>query len=183
MKKLFLLFSIVLLSTFKGLSQTSYGVSAGYHNFILSASVEGLPGSGSEGLSGFYVGFYVDINVANKLAFQPEIQFAQSHNQGQATESILFPMLFKYSVLERFNVQAGPIFDFVLDDEQDVLNKFGVGLAFGAAFRIVEDLSLTTRYSVGLNDRFKESVFDGITDFEVSTRFDFFQIGLTYNLN
>ena len=46
--------------------------------------------------------------------------------------------MFKYYVSEKFNVQAGPQFDFVLNGGPGI-NSLGVGLGFGAGFD-AEDL-------------------------------------------
>ncbi|CAM1345165.1 outer membrane beta-barrel protein [Tenacibaculum amylolyticum] len=172
----------LLLTTEKSFGQSSFGVSAGFHDFTLTASLEGMSGSGSNGASGYYVGFFGEFGLADKLKIQPEIQFAQIFSGGGETEKLFLPVMFKYYVAEKFNLQAGPTFDLLLANEDNSLSDFGFGIAFGGAFDITQKLAITTKYSLGLNNRTSDPIVDIFSgqSFDVTTKFDVFQVGLAY---
>ncbi len=189
MKKRFSFLSFLVLVLFQ-IAQTNaqssnYGVSAGFHDMTLKASVSGF-GTGSSGASGYYVGFYGEFGLSEKFYVQPELQFSQvfsgDSDNTQTLETLTLPMLFKYYVAEKFNLQAGPMFDLFLGNESEV-SDFGIGLAFGGAYVINDKISLTTKYSLGLNNRTSGvNVGDPLLgNLEVSTKIDYFQFGLTYN--
>jgi opacity protein-like surface antigen len=79
----------------------------------------------------------------------------------------------KYYVSEKFNIQAGPQFDFIADDS-DGANKFGVGLGFGVGYDISEKIFAATRYSLGLSNRIQDAPSG------ISSKFNTFQIGVGY---
>lgn len=174
---------VLLLIAEKSFGQSfKYGVSAGFHDFTLTTSADGLPGSGSDGASGYYLGFFGEFKLANKIAIQPEIQFAQIFTNGGDAKTLFLPVMFKYYIIDRFNVQAGPMFDLLLDNEVNETRDFGFGVAFGGTFEITDKIAVTTKYAIGLNNRtpdltLSDPVF-GNLDF--STKFDAFQIGLMY---
>ncbi len=182
MKNLFsITFLLTLFLSIQSFSQSSnYGVTVGYNNFIASATISGVPGSGSDGASGYYVGVYGDFELGNKFSLQPELQFGQVFNEGDTGEMLMLPIMFKYYVVDKFNLQAGPVLDLILNDETDGVNDFGLGLGFGGAYDINDELSITTRYSLGLTNRTPDLVIDPTLNFDVTTKFDFFQVGLSY---
>ncbi|WP_348713974.1 outer membrane beta-barrel protein [Tenacibaculum sp. 190524A05c] len=184
MKNLFsVAFLFAIFFSVKSYSQSGdYGVTAGYNNFILSASVDQIPGSGSDGSSGYYVGVYGDFDLGDKFSIQPELQFGQVFNNGETGEMLLLPVMFKYYLVDRFNIQAGPVLDLILGNEEEEINDFGLGFGFGGAFDINEELSLTTRYSVGITNRTPDLTASTVLGgtFDINSRFDFFQVGLSY---
>lgn len=151
--------------------QPTYGVTAGFHNLSIKASGNGLSVS-SDG-QGYFVGFFADFNVSENFNIQPEVHFASAYQDGESANEIIVPIMAKYFVSEKFNVQAGPQIDFITE-ESDGLNKFGVGIAFGAGFDFTENIFVATRYSLGLNNRL-ENAPSG-----TSVKFNTFQVGLGY---
>ena len=89
----------------------------------------------------------------------------------------------KYYVAEKVSLQAGPQFDLILD-ESPGFKKFGFGLATGVGFDINQNLSATARYSFGLNNRLDDDLvdllFDDIAIGDITTKLNFFQIGIGY---
>lgn len=85
----------------------------------------------------------------------------------------------KYYVSDEFFIQAGPQFDLILDDSEGV-KKLGFGLGVGVGYEFSDQLFATTRYTLGLSDRLDDPVFD---EFDVTTKFNFFQIGIGYKFN
>ncbi|SNR15317.1 outer membrane beta-barrel protein [Tenacibaculum jejuense] len=180
MKKLLFSFSFLLLGLISVKSQT-FGVSTGYNNYIASVSIDGLPGNGSDGASGYYIGVFSDIDLGSKFHLEPELQFVQIFNNGETGELLALPVMFKYYLVNKFNVQAGPVLDLALNNESEEISSFGIGLGFGAAFDINENFSLTTMYSLGLSNRSPDlNLSDFGQPLNVNTKFDFFQIGIGY---
>ena len=81
--------------------------------------------------------------------------------------------MLKYHVTEKFNLLAGPQLDYLLSDSEG-LNAIGFGLGLGAGFDFSEKIFVSTRYVLGLSNRFAD------VPSEISLRFNTFQIGLGY---
>jgi len=172
MKKVLLVLSFVLLGFVNANAQeTKYGVTGGFHNLTISASAGGF--TVSDGATGFFIGFFADFNVSEKFNIQPEIHFASPYQDGESLNEIIIPVMVKYLVSEKLNLQLGPQFDFVID-ESEGLNKFGVGLGFGLGYDLSDKVFVVSRYSLGLNNRIQD------TSIGVTSKFDTFQIGLGY---
>ncbi|PQJ74571.1 outer membrane beta-barrel protein [Polaribacter gangjinensis] len=172
MKKVLLVISIVLSAIVNvNAQETKYGITGGFHNVTISASAGGF--TVSDGAAGFFLGFFADFNVSEKLNIQPEIHFASAYQEGESLNEIIIPVMLKYFVTEKLNLQAGPQFDFVTE-ESDGLNKFGVGLGFGLGYDLSDKVFVASRYSLGLSNRFQD------TSMGVTSKFDTFQLGLGY---
>lgn len=170
MKKVFFV-AMLALGLGKVVAQSSYGVTAGFHNFTIKAS--NGPITASTDASGFYAGFFGDFSVSDNINIQPEIHFVSTFKSGDSVQQLVVPVLAKYYFSDEFNVQAGPQFDFVLSDTVNI-NDFGLGIAFGAGYDFTEKVFATARYSFGLTDRIENGPAG------VSSKFDTLQIGLGY---
>ena len=172
MKKVLFVAVMALLSLGKvNAQETSYGVIAGFHNLTISVSGE-VNRISTDG-SGYYVGFFADFNVGEKFNIQPEIHFASAYKNGEAANELIIPIMAKYYISDEFYVQAGPQLDFIVDDSEGV-NKFGLGLGFGAGYDFSEKVFASARYSLGLTNRFQDAPSG------ISSKFNTFQIGFGY---
>ena len=151
--------------------ENSYGITAGYH--MLSISVSGGGNTISTNANGYFIGFFGEFNVSEKFNIQPEIHFASAYQDGENANEIIVPIMAKYYVSEEFNVQAGPQLDFIADESEGV-NKFGLGLGFGAGYDISKKVFAAIRYSIGLSNRIQDAPSG------ISSRFDTFQAGIGY---
>lgn len=170
MKKVFFV-AMLALGLGKVVAQSSYGVTAGFHNFTIKASNGAI--TASTGASGFYAGFFGDFSVSDNVNIQPEIHFVSTFKGGNSVEQLVVPVLAKYYFNDEFNLQAGPQFDFVLS-ESNGINTFGLGVALGAGYDFTEKVFATARYSFGLTNRISNAPSG------VSSKFDTLQIGLGY---
>ena len=157
--------------------EANFGVTAGYHNLSVKASASGT--SASAGESGIFVGVFADLTVSDKFHVQPEIQYASVFSDGDSGNELIIPVMAKYYVSDEFFIQAGPQLDLILDDSEGV-KKLGFGLGVGVGYEFSDQLFATTRYTLGLSDRLDDPVFD---EFDVTTKFNFFQIGIGYRFN
>ncbi|WP_431165533.1 porin family protein [Tenacibaculum halocynthiae] len=169
MKKL-LLVAMMAFGLAVNAQETSFGITGGFSNMTVKASANGI--SASQGASGFYVGFFADIKVSEKFNIQPELAYTASFKNDNSTNVITMPILAKYYVAEKFSILAGPMLDLIVDETGDEFNSFGLGLAAGAGYDFTDNLFATARYSFGLTNRVENAV--------VSTKVDYFQIGLGY---
>ena len=173
MKKMFFVAIATFGFTFSSNAQNvDFGATAGYHNLIVRASADGI--SASDGASGFYFGLFADFSISDKFHIQPELQYASVSQDGGTGNEIIVPVMAKYYPAANFYLQAGPNFDLIIDDSEGV-NDFGFGLAGGLGYDFTEKFFASARYSFGLSERLQEDI-----GFDVSTKFNFLQIGVGY---
>ncbi len=159
-------------------SEPTFGIKAGYSSTVLKVSVDG--NSASEDISGFYFGFFGEFNMSEKIDLQPELNFASYSQDGESTGILLIPILVKYKANEKFGLLAGPQFDYLLNEEDsEGLKRIGLGIAIGASYDITENVIIDARYTFGLSDRL-DGDLEGLEDFNVKAKFNYFQVGLGY---
>ena len=190
MKKIFF---IAILAIF-GLSNVraqgiSFGATGGLFLGSADAEIAGLsiPSLSSDldvlDGGGFYLGLLADVEVIGDFHVQPELLYANIGGES----AIFIPIMAEYYVAEKFNLQAGPQLDFVLDVPslvKDYVNTFGFSMAVGAGFDITEKISVQAKYSYGLNDRLDDKLtdlLDGLGGiFTPSLKINVFQAGVVY---
>ncbi|TDE53420.1 porin family protein [Flavobacterium sp. GT3P67] len=135
-------------------------------------------------LTGFNVGFFAKLPIANNIALQPEISYTGKgaelvYNNAFVSGTAQFkldyievPLLLVVNVTENFNIHAGPYAAFLVsakttnksDDgsynfedniDTDDFNKFDAGLAGGVGIDL-EPISFGIRYNYGLTKIGKE---------------------------
>ncbi len=193
MKKISLLIAFLLATTMavNAQGEVQFGLTGGFINGSGKASVAGFDVATVADGSGFFIGILADIGVADKLSVQPELFYGGIDGEG----GIFLPVMLKYYLAEKFNIQAGPQLDFITglnDLEKELIKTTGFSLGFGAGFDINDNFAVQARYNVGLNNRIDgdlTSLIDGLdipivgslinADLKVNT----FQIGLVYKFN
>lgn len=148
-----------------------FGATAGLHNLSIKATNSGL--SASVDATGFYAGFFGEFQINESLNFQPEVQFAVSYNNGDSAEQIVLPLMMKYYVSDKFNVQAGPQLDFALDSGPG-LKSLGIALGFGAGYDFSDKFFASGRYALGLSNRLPNAPSG------LNVKFNTIQFGLGY---
>lgn len=189
MKKISLVLALAIFS-FIGLQaqgNVQFGATGGFINGSgkIDFSVIGFNVGGIDVVNGagFYVGLLADIEATEKLHVQPEALYASIDGESV----IIVPIMAKYYVSEKLNIQAGPQVDFVLDVPsivKEVVNTAGFSLAFGAGYDISDQFAVQAKYSVGLSNRIDgdlTSIASEIADADL--KIDTFQIGVVYMFN
>lgn len=183
MKKeiLAILFAIGLVFTINS-QESKFGITVGYTNTILKASLSGL--TESESVSGFHIGFFTEFTINEKVKIVPELNYIQAIQDGVTSNTLFLPIMARYYASESFFFQAGPTLDYIIDDEIG-LNKLGYGIAFGAGYDVSKNFFITTKYTIGLNNRldFDFGDFNGglpisFTDFTM--KFNYWHLGFGY---
>ena len=191
MKKYFLFATLAIFTLqYNNAQDVSFGVTGGL--FLGSADIEiaGFDiGSISNDLDvldggGFYVGLLADVEIIGDFHIQPELLYANIGGES----AVVIPIMAKYYVAEKFNLQAGPQLDFILDVPtlaKEFIDTFGFSMAVGAGFDITEKISVQAKYSFGLNDRIDKSINDlldtgGFLNLTPSLKTNIFQAGVVY---
>jgi len=193
MKKLCLVATLAIFSLQNIYAQgVSFGVTGGLLLGSADLEIAGIDvGSISSDLDildggGFYLGLLADVEIVGDFHVQPELLYANIGGES----AVFIPIMAKYYVAEKFNLQAGPQLDFVLDVPslvKEVINTFGFSMAVGAGFDITEKISIQAKYSFGLNDRIDKSIEDlldtgGFLNFTPTLKTNSFQAGVVYRL-
>jgi hypothetical protein len=179
MKKVICTLSLIALFTAGVFAQVSVGLKAGLNLANQKFDADGISIS-PDLLVGFHVGGYVNIAPSDKFSIQPELLFNSVGSKfdtgsGDKTDLkfsyISVPIMFKYSPVPIFNVQAGPQASFLMSakaDSEDIKDSFkglDLGLAVGAGVDLPMGLSFTARYIAGLAniaDDSSGSDFEGV---------------------
>ncbi|MDT0293846.1 outer membrane beta-barrel protein [Mesonia ostreae] len=136
MKKLILIAAVAICTQF---ATAQVGITGGY----LNVKTE----NAGEGNSGFYAGFYTDIDITESFHLQPSLLYGNSCD----TNFIYVPLMFKYYVANTdLNIQAGPQGTVILEDLGDFKNQLGLDLAVGVGFDIFYNIFVEARYAFKL---------------------------------
>lgn len=150
--------------------KTNFGVYAG----LISGFAKGKTPSEktTDSKSGFYAGFFAEISAGSKFKIQPALNYANIKD-GSALQ---LPVMVKYYVDPKFNLQFGPQLTFDLEKNSipDYYNSTNFALALGAAYDFTQKLFLEGRYSFQLNNHLKNAPSG------YSVRANYLNLGLGY---
>lgn len=165
MKNFILLFFMLLLSA----TTFAQGIDLGIKGGATFANLTGVTDGSSK--IGFVGGAFVTIKFSDKIAIQGDLLYSQQGVELDVDkinlDYINFPLVLKYYIIKRINIQAGPQFGTVINDSLgsflgsnidfnsfDVTGVVGIGVDLPLNFRI------TGRYGFGLSDiSFSENDF------------------------
>ena len=157
MKNFTLLVFALLLST----SSFSQGIDLGIKAGATFANLTNVTDASTK--TGFVGGAFVTIKFSDKIAIQGDLLYSQQGVELDVDkinlDYINFPLVLKYYIIKRINIQAGPQFGTVINDSLggflgsnidfnsfDVTGVVGIGVDLPLNFRI------TGRYGFGLSD-------------------------------
>lgn len=159
MKKMLFAVVIAVLGITNVVAQDiDFGVTAGYLNANAKVSISDVSVTASE--SGFYIGGIADIAVSEKFNIQSELLYANV----DGSSGVMLPIMVKYYVSEKFNIQAGPHFDIATESVPEDFTSIGISLAAGLGYDLSENFFIEGRYSFQLND-----YYTGDLDLETTT--------------
>jgi opacity protein-like surface antigen len=131
---------------------------------------------------GFNLGVFAEINLSDKLIFQPELLYSTQgasleesfdSNSFKVTNSVDYlniPLILKYGVTDKLFLEFGPQLGFLLsgkskyeetyggetesetEDIKEFTNSIDFGLNFGVSFDIAENIMIGARYNLGLSN-------------------------------
>lgn len=176
-KSLFATIVALFFLTVTNAQESTFGITAGFNSLTSRISFDGESLSSSE--SGFFVGLFSEFVTGEFTSFQPQINYATVFVEGERLNELIIPLMLKYYPSEKLYLQAGPQFDYILDDDADDVNKLGVSVGFGIGYDINKSIFLSARYAIGLNNRIKteDDIFFEF-DTDLKSYFNNFQVGL-----
>ncbi|EDP95269.1 porin family protein [Kordia algicida OT-1] len=161
-------------------TETRYGFKAGINLSNYSGSnLDDIQDGLNDARIGAVFGFFVDMHVAGKLRFQPELLYSAQGAKEEALRAdyLQVPLMLKYELTEFLNIQVGPQVGVKIHEFEDNFKNFDFAVNGGIGIEIVENLAAEARYSLGLIDMFDE---DRAPNFEGKNAV--IQLGITYRL-
>ena len=182
MKKL--LFTLTM--TVIGFSQTTFAQDV---DFGVKAGLNIANFSGGDGdrnsLLTYHLGGVAEISLSERFSLQPEVLYTRQGSEAQATNEqeavkvkldyLAIPLMAKYYIADRFTIEVGPQFAFLLEDKAEFVDAdlpdadtdasgFDLLANIGLGYAINNNIFLQTRYSYGIttvveNPDIKNSVF------------------------
>jgi hypothetical protein len=185
MKKIILSSLLVLAFGFTYAQKAEFGIKGGVNSSNFSGDTEGIDFKPSVG---FNVGAFAAIKLSEKITLQPEILFS---TQGAKAENVTadvngvnytadiefnlsyinVPVMFKYYVADKFNLEAGPQIGFLTSaetstkvdgfnqtvdqDAKDYFESVDFGFNLGAGYDFTNKISAGIRYNIGLSNVWK----------------------------
>ena len=197
MKNLFLAAVAVMTFGFVNAQEVKFGVKG---SLSLSNFTGDTNGFDWKSKVGFNAGGFVEIKFSEKFALQPEVLYSLQGAKIKEEETyngdyyyyndqkfnlsyINIPVMFKYYVIDKLNIEAGPQIGFLVSakskfetiegfdkysGKEDVKNSFksvDFGLNFGAGYDFTENISAGVRYNLGMSNIAKTE--EGQDDFKV----------------
>ena len=175
-----LIFAIGLTSA----QNTQFGIKGGLNLANLNGT-GWVELSNTSPIISFHVGGFVEIKLSDKISIQPEllyslqgckykIELRQDPNETATNSDVVsslsyinIPVMFKYYVIEKFSLEAGPQLGVLVSskvkqtltgqpsivyDNISGYNSIDYGVNIGAGYDISEKLSTGIRYNLGLCD-------------------------------
>lgn len=185
MKKIILSAIAIFTVGFANAQKAEFGVKGGLNISNFSGDTEGM---NLKSIAGFNLGAFAAIDLSEKITIQPEILYstlgAKAVNVSAFYGDMLFtgdvkfnlsyinvPVMIKYYVADKFNLEAGPQIGFLTsaktstkldgssqtvdEDIKDSFESVDFGLNFGAGYDLTKNVSAGIRYNLGLSNIFK----------------------------
>ncbi|KAF2081343.1 porin family protein [Flavobacterium sharifuzzamanii] len=180
MKKVVLSALAVMMFAFANAQDVKYGVKGGLNLSNFSGDTDGI---NLKSKAGFNIGGFVEIKLSDKFFIQPELLYSTQgpkvKDQAGEVDGILYngdvrfnlsyinvPVMFKYYVADKLNVEAGPQIGFLTSaktkttidgysgshtmDVKDIFESIDFGLNFGVGYDFTDHLFGGLRYNFGI---------------------------------
>lgn len=136
--------------------------------------------------TGIHFGGMVQIPISKKIFFQPELLYSMQGSTAMIPEEeteltmkmdyINIPMMVKYNLFKRLNVEAGPQVGFLLSskivanysdedaffedgltlDDKEFKNKVDFSIGLGASYDFTKNIFAAVRYNIGVSNVYKK---------------------------
>jgi hypothetical protein len=173
MKKL-LLGAILLFSIISVGQEIKFGAKIGINNSTVSSSYASYSST-----IGLQIGGYASYNFSDKFVLQPELLYSMQGASSPLAKLTLnylnIPVMGKYYVADKFNLEAGPQIGFLLSTDTVATpsqyssstppskSTVDFGINFGAGYDINDKISIDLRYTKGLSNIYSNWVLGGET--------------------
>ncbi len=163
MKKLLL--SFALCFSVLAAAQAKFGINGGFSSATISSKYDDLT-------AGYYAGVFAEVGIPHFATLQPALNYVRI-NKDSYTQ---VPVMLKFYVLPKFNLQLGPQFAFRMGEKTGGMKRTNFGAAFGLGADLFSGLLIEARYAVQLNDAFNSAPASG------NIRYNIFNLGLGLRL-
>jgi hypothetical protein len=188
MKKIILTVVAVFAFGFANAQETKFGIKGGLNLANFSGDIE----DGSN-LTGINIGGFAEIKLSDKFALQPEVMFSgQGSDSDEGSFNLTYinvPLMAKYYVADKFNLEAGPQIGFLTSaklkmdgnsiDSKRFFNSTDFGINFGAGYDFTEKFSAGVRYNMGVSNIFSDEFIDALQE-DVNVQNSVFSLSLAY---
>lgn len=177
MKKIILAAIAVMTFGLANAQDIKFGVKGGVNLSNFTGDVEN-----TKSKVGFQVGGFAEFKLSDKFFVQPEVMYSLQGTKYEQSEVNYYykgniamtylnvPVMAKYYVIDKLNIEAGPQIGFLLsakdkwednyngekdsgkDDVKDAFKSVSLGLNIGAGYDFTENLSAGIRYNFGLSN-------------------------------
>lgn len=168
MKKLILItLALISTSTFFG-QGLDLGIKAGVNFATITDAAE------FDSRTGFVGGVFVGGKFNDKIGIQADLLYSQQGAEFELGEFDLnyinVPIVLKYYLTENLNLQLGPQFGVIIDEEATVIgevindigtNDFDLSGVVGLGFDLPIGIRIDGRYNFGLSDVPEEQTLEG----------------------
>jgi len=178
MKKVILSWVAIATFGFVSAQETSnkpiFGAKAG----VNLATLTGEDSDGAETRTSIHAGMFVEFKITDKFSIQPELLYsakgtkASGFIEGIQADIVMklnyieIPVMFRYYVVDKFSLEAGPYVGFIAAakmkvdtsmgggtaDIKDTIKSTDFGLGVGASYDVLDNLFINFRYSMGLSE-------------------------------
>ena len=148
-------FILIVLTAFLTTSVISQEIDLGLKAGANFASI--TDASGLSNRTGFLIGVFAGVKFSDKLGIQGDLLYSQ---QGANLDPkdinlnyINVPIVLKYYLVQGFNLQAGPQFGFIVDDNIEA-ESFDLAGVLGLGYDFPFGIRIEGRHNFGLTDVF-----------------------------
>ncbi len=141
-----------------------FGLKAGMNFANINDAAEGL-----DTRTGFHAGVFLGLKFNDKIALQPELLYSQQGAEFDTgkfdLDYVNIPVVLKYYLIQGLNIQLGPQFGFVVNDNISFegiaadaeAEKFDLSGIVGAGYDLPLGLRIDARYNFGFSEVVKNS--------------------------
>lgn len=164
-------------------SKIRYGLKVGINFSNISEKETGFD---YRNRTGFHIGGLVQIPLSKKFFLQPELMYSTQGSNAEIPEEetrlkmkmdyLTIPIMVKYNVFKRFNIEAGPQIGFLLSskitaeyqdpdvifddgftlDDKEYKNTIDLSLGLGASYDWTSNFSTGIRYNLGISNVYRK---------------------------
>ena len=132
---------------------------------------------------GFYLGVFMEFRRSVNFSIQPEVYYSANNNRIDEKIGLLhIPILLKYKLGNRLEFYGGAESQFLLDVENENINKgnykkFILSAIAGVGLIISDELTIDARYNLAVSNYIDSGSYSND-----NTKLNFVQIGMAYKL-
>lgn len=144
MKKLVIVLVLTIGLTMSSYAQEGFAAKAGFNNVSINVDSGGFFDASDSEL-GFFIGGGYNFVASEQFDIEPSLLLSFVDD----LTSLYIPVMAKYKISDKFNIQAGPQINYLLEDLPD--GEFGLDLAFGGGYNIDSNWFVEARYGIQIS--------------------------------